>query len=318
MQAFNGNQALKDEMVGRVRTQWAAGKLVAAAVLCWDDENALYSVNGALAETSDADEFVARTGIPLELALLCESTLSLNAVAVPDKSKKVGFAVVHDPALDPAVSEWLAAIRPGADLESVVPKFMVFFLDFVLSDQFAQREFITAEVRSAAEKILANWKRELAGQAIDAKAWRELRGDAVEATERIGQPWAYPVSHFVETMPWPVASMVKEFNQPFMFLTGNLMSFLQSPYQAEEDQKLAELALKGHLMSRELDRAGKGGREEFEALVEANPDIKEAMSWYSDEARNARVKRGQQRAFASTTPLVKQFMDKLTELIRQA
>lgn len=318
MQAFNGSQALKDEMVGRVRSQWAEGRLVAGGGLLWDDEKGLYSLNAALAETSDGDQFVARTGIPLEVALLCESTLVLNTVTVVDKSKKIGYAVVHDPALGTAVTDWLDAIRPGSDLQGVVPKFMVDFLDYVLSDGFAQRQFIPAEVRDAAEKILAHWKLELSGQAVDAKAWRQLRGEAVKATERTNQPWAYPISHFVETMAWPLTSMTSEFRQPYMFVTGSLLSFLQVPYHAEEDQKLSELALKGHLTMRDLDRVGKSTPEDRQAMLDANPDIKEAMTWYSDADRNARVKSAQQRAFAATTPLILQLMAKLVQFIKEA
>lgn len=318
MQAFNGNQATKDEMVGRVRAQWLAGKLIAGGGLLWDEENALHSLNGALAETADADEFEARTGISLDVALLCESTLALNSVAIKDRSRKVGYSVVHDPALDGVATEWLEAIRPGADLQSVIPKFMVHFLGFVLSDGFAQRDFVPAEVRDVAGKILANWKLELAGQVVDAKSWRQLRGEAVKATEHIGEAWAYPISHFVETMAWPLPSMTREFRQPFMFITGNLLSFLQVPYQVEEDRKLSELALLGHLKMREQDRSGRTAPEDRQALLDANPDIKEAMTWYSDEDRNARVKSGQRKAFAATTPVVRQFMEKLVQFIKEA
>lgn len=318
MQAFNGNQALKDEWVGRVRAQWAAGKLVAGGGLLWDAEKSLFSINGALAETADAAEFESRTGIPLDVAMLCESTLALNAVAVKDKSKAIGFASIHDPALDVAVTAWLDAIRPGADLQSVIPKFMVYFLGYVLSDDFAQRDHVPADVRAVAQKILNNWQSELSGQTVDAKSWRQVRSEAVQASEQITQAWAYPIAHFVETMAWPLPTMTQEFRQPFMFITGNLLSFLQSPYQVEEDKKLAELALLGHLKMREQDRVGKTAPEDRQALLDANPDIKEAMTWFSDDERNARVKRGQQKAFAATTPVIQQFMDKLVEFIKEA
>lgn len=318
MQAFNGNQALKDELIGRVRAQWAAGQLVAGGGLLWDKERSLFSINGALAETADVAEFESRTGIPLDVALLCESTLALSAVAVKDKTRKIGYASVHDPALDGAVTAWLDAIRPGADLQSVIPKFMVYFLGFVLSDAFPQRDHVPAEIRAVAEKILTHWKSELNGQTVDAKSWRQVRNEALQASEQITQAWAYPMAHFVETMAWPLPTMTREFRQPFMFITGNLLSFLQSPYQVEEDKRLAELALLGHLKMREQDRVGKTTPEDRQALLDANPDIKDAMTWFSDDERNARVKQGQQKAFAATTPVVQQFMDKWVEFIREA
>lgn len=318
MQAFNGNQALKDELVGRVRAQWAAGQLVAGGGLLWDEEKSLFSINGALAQTADAAEFESRTGIALDVALLCESTLALSVVAVKDKTKKIGYASIHDPALDSAVTAWLDAIRPGADLQSVIPKFMVYFLEFVLSNDYAQRDYVPADVRAVAQKILNNWKSELGGQTVDAKTWRQVRGEAVQASEQITQAWAYPIAHFVETMAWPLPTMTKEFRQPFMFITGNLLSFLQSPFHVDEDKRLSELALLGHLKMREQDREGKTAPEDRQALLDANPDIKEAMTWFSDDERNARVKRGQQKAFAATTPVVKQFMDKLVTFIKEA
>lgn len=318
MQAFNGSHDLKNEMTERVRTLWADGRLVAGGALLWDAEKALYSINGALAQTTDAEVFEARTGIALDLALLCESVLVLNAVAVKDKSKAIGFTVVHDPALDGAVTAWLEAIRPGADLAGVIPKFMVHFLGLVLGDTFPQRDQIPPDVRHVAAQILENWRSELSGQVIEARTWRQLRSDAVKATENVQQPWAYPISHFVETLAWPLASVTKEFRQPFMFLTGNLLAYLQVPYQADEDKRLAELALKGHLTMHHMDREGRNKPEDRQAMLDADPAIKEAMSWYADDVRNARIKAAQQRAFVATTPWVQQLMDSLVQFIREA
>lgn len=318
MQAFHGSQALKNEMVSRVRSLWADGKLVAGGALLWDDEKALYSINGALAQSSDAEVFQTRTGIPFDLAMLCESVLVLNSVAVKDKSAPIGFKVVHDPVLDAAVTGWLEAIRPGADLDSVIPKFMVFFLGLVLSDPFPQRDHIPADIRRVAEQILKHWQVELSGQTVDARVWRQLRAEAVKATETVQQPWAYPIAHFVETLAWPLTSVTKELRQPFMFLTGNLLSFLQTPYQADADKHLAEMALKGHLTMHHMDREGKNRPEDRQAMLDANPAIQEAMSWYADDVRNARIKMAQQQAFVATTPHIQRLMDRLVQFIGEA
>ena len=72
MQAFNGDAALKAQMIESVRPRWESGALIPCAILKWSPEQHAYSLSAGLIESSDADEFERRTGIPVEFATFCE------------------------------------------------------------------------------------------------------------------------------------------------------------------------------------------------------------------------------------------------------
>src|SRR6187399_1471413 len=93
LQAFHGDADLKSQMISRVRSLDAAGKLMTMGVLRWDQQQSLYSFNGALAETADQQEFVRRTGIPSELADLVESTVAMNSISMPNKDRPFGIEI---------------------------------------------------------------------------------------------------------------------------------------------------------------------------------------------------------------------------------
>ena len=319
MNAFKGDAHLKSEMLDRVRSKSDAGQLITASVLRWMPDQSLFSVCGALVESGDNDVFVERSGIPIALALLCEGIVGMTTVTIPDKSRAIGYEFRGHPELNRFALEWLDAVRPGADLSGVLPRYMVEFLAFMLSADFDQAPFISPAMRLVAERILANWTRELAGETIDQKSWRGLRADAVAATEMISEAWAYPIAHFIETLAWPVRDVAGEFMQPYSFVCTNWLAFVQRPYLAEEDRRIAELSLKGHLLAKqEEERTGPLSTEAYSALLDANPDIKAAMMFHTDPVTNARVKEGQLRAFEATVPRMRRLMDRLLALIAAA
>jgi len=319
MQAFHNDPALKAEMLKRVHSMLDAGQLIAAAVLRWMPEQSVYSYSGALVESGDNQVFEERSGIPALAALLCEATVAVSVIQIPDESRNLGYEFRTDADVSRFALQWIEAVRPGADLSKVVPQFMIAFLEFMLSSDFEQSAYISSGMRTAAEGILANWQSEFAGVAIDPKAWRVLRNEAVKVTENGQEAWSWPIAHFIETMAWPLKDISGEFQNPFMFVCGNWLAYLQRPFLAEEDRDISELTLKGHLLLRaEEERKGSVTPEEYQALLDANPDIKWAMTYRTDPVASARVKDGQTRAFAATTPRLRMLMNQLLKFIEAA
>ncbi|WP_457325679.1 hypothetical protein [Roseateles sp. P5_E11] len=319
LEAFHGDASLKAEMIGRVRSMDADGKLLVMGVLHWDDEKSLYSFNGALAQTEDREEFIKKTGIPIELAQIVESTVALNTVSLPSKDAPFGLEFRSDEETRRYAAGWYESVRPGADLSGVMPKYMTYFLEFVLGSEFDLKEYISSAMRSAGERILANWKAELAGEKTDPKVWRAIRAEAVAANAGYDAAWTYPLAYFIETFAWPVRDMVAEFGQPYGFLCGNWLAFTRRPHFDEVDRMNSELSLKGFLLSDRLEKEGKGGQEEMQAMLDANPDIKRAMMLNSvDPEGYANYRQAQLRAFPATTPRVKKLLDQLVTFISEA
>ena len=71
--AFHGDSKLKTDMVDRVRVKWTQRLAFPLSYLKWRTDGGIVSLSGTLAETQVPEQFVERTGLPLELATLCET-----------------------------------------------------------------------------------------------------------------------------------------------------------------------------------------------------------------------------------------------------
>jgi hypothetical protein len=317
MKAFHNDAALKARLVERVRALWENGELFSAGILRWMPEQKAFSIGGALAETGDNDEFEKVTGIPIQLALLCENLVAVTTVMFEDKSKPPGYDFVTDKDIRRFEMEWLDAIRPGADLSGVLPQFMAFYLETLLAPDFAMAKNIDPAVRAVGERILEKWRAELAGQTVDPATWRAIRNDAVKASEAVTDPWCYPIAYFMETLAWPVSDVVGEFGQPFGYLTANWINILRRPYYVEEHRNRGELSLVGFRKMVDAENEGVTGEEAIQKFLDTIPEIKKAMMPLPPE-ETLRYKKDQVRAFESTTPPIRRMMDRMLKLIEAA
>ena len=135
--AFHGDSASKAAMVDRVRAKWAQGHVFPLPYLKWRTDGGMVSLSGALAETQVPQEFVERTGLPVELASLCEGLVFSGAEFSEDNNAHRGLATRGGESILAFAMEWLDAIPVGADLGGVVPRFMHGFLASVLEPGFA-------------------------------------------------------------------------------------------------------------------------------------------------------------------------------------
>jgi hypothetical protein len=235
-QAFGGNPATKIEMIEPVLAQWNARALVPDANFQWESAEHPNSISGALAKTRDRSEFEQRTGIPADLALLCELLLATGVRKSETQDKSTGFSLEADDAVFAFGTEWLDAIRPGANLSMVVPQFARHCLDRLLKPDFDLATHVSSDIRDAGCEILSLWDRELAGENTTRRDWRGIQRAAMLAAANDTDPWGYRVGAFIEAIAWPVRSVAREFVglfDPFLF---NWLMYLETPFMTDEEK----------------------------------------------------------------------------------
>lgn len=315
MNAFNSDAKLKETLIESVRERWSNGQLVPCAILKWVPDMGFYSLNSALIESEDAQLYEQRTGIPVTLALLCESMVTMAVVTTPDASKPAGSAFHLQPPMRSFGIEWLEAIRPGADLDSVLPAFMARYLVWFLSPGYALGEHIEPAVRLAAERILALWQLELAGERPEDKAWREVRKAAVQASEACTDPWCYDLATAVESLAWPADDIRVEFKQFFMIILGQLSAFQRQPYLHPDDQANTVAMFEAMRALTAAEAEGPMDQATTQALFDSRPDWSRALAGRLDPAILDRVRAAKLAAQEATDRPIRQLMDSMLELL---
>lgn len=318
LQAFHGDAALKATLIDSVRDRWAARKLLPATILKFDTENQLYSLGGALADTQDIGEFVEKTGVPHELAMLCEALVGAGVEVAGQPGTPPTFTLEGADDTLAFGLQWLEAIKPGADLTKVVPSFIVQFLAYSLSPEFSLAPHIEPASRAVAERILAAWRLEQAGTPIDGKEWRAIRRQAQAAAAEISDPWGEPYRAFIEGLGWPVSGLGSEFVAMFRALATTWMAAIQQPFLDEEDQKIQVLMMVGWKRYAKALGDHPDDEEAAQGVLDAHPEEKAAMMTMGDPVIRARLRVGKARAVGAIAPVLRTQMEELLRLIRAA
>lgn len=316
--AFQGDPARKAEMVGRVRSKWTQRQVVPMAYLKWRTDGGMVSLSGTLAETQVPEQFIERTGLPVELGALCEGLVHAGAGFSEDESAPFGLAMRGDEAILAFAMAWLDAIPVGADLGGVVPRFMHSFLGSVLAPDFAMSAHVSPAVRTCAERILGLWERELSGVQVVPKEWRSLRADALRASEDPGDPWGYAVSELVESLAWPARGLAPEFVPIFQVFMKELSQFLLAPYLSNEDRDILTQSMVG---LRELSRAHRDPQSSqlpTEMLLGREQHAKHAVRTLMQAETQARINAAKQQAQSESDGVLRRQMDSLRKLIEDA
>ena len=318
MQAFHGDAELKARLVDPLRPQWAANELIPASILKWDTENKVYSLCAAMIKDQGNDQFEQQTGIPFEMAMLCEALILSNIEVVGDPTNPKGFAMDGSKEIMSFGMEWLDAVRPGADLSGVVPGFMVQLFSTLLAADFVLAKHIEPRVRAAVAGVLALWKREMAGDAVTPKEWSSVRRAAVEASEACSDPWCFPIAGMVETLAWPLLGIAPEFVSIFQSFTFTWLGYLQGPFLSEEDRATQEHELAGGMRMAKAGRNSELDEAAAMALLDEVPDQKRAMFAKMDPVYRERVRAAKRQARVATDPVVRRQMDLMLTLIKAA
>lgn len=312
--AFHGDPARKAVMVDRVRAKWGQQRIFPLPYLKWRTDGGMVSLSGALAETSVAEEFVERTGVPLELATLCESLTYCGAEFTEDKNAPGGLAVLGGESILAFAIEWLDAIPVGARLDGVVPGFMRGFLAGLLEPNFAMAAHLSPAVRACAQRILDLWECEFLGTPVAPKEWRSVRAEALRAADDRGDPWGLPMAELVESLAWPQRSLAAEFVPIFQVFVKEFRQFLAMPFLSRDDQQLVTQSLLGF---REVIRAQRDpelSQLPFETLLKRQPATVAIMK----PEMQARLDAARRQAQPAPDEALRQQMDRLLDLIRAA
>ena len=315
-QAFSGRPAVKTQMLEPVRQQWNARALAADAALNWNSDGQPNSISGTLARTQDRDEFEQRTGIPADLAQLCEQLIAAGARKIDAPDTRAGFSLEASDAVLEFGTEWLDAIRPGADLSLIVPQFARHCLDTMLKPDFVLAGHISPDLRDVGCQILSFWDRELAGQSTARSDWRGVQRAAMLATAKDTSAWGYRVATFLEAVAWPVRSVSREFAglfEPFLF---NWLMHLEAAFMTDEERMDREHLLLGWkaMATAPRDEAGNIDFDPLESLPESSRVIS------SDHIMRTmdRAKAVREAARSRKDEVIRDLMNTVLALIRGA
>lgn len=317
IRTFLGDAVLRAATLKRVRDRWGARQAVPFIYLKWSPNSNFASLAGIIAETQDPKEFVARTGIPLELALLCETLINAGISFVDDENVPLGFVMHGDEAIWSFGIEWLDAIAVDEDVSDVVARFLPIFLERIVSDDFPLSVHVEPEVRAAAREIMSLWTRELRGEVLPRQEWRTLRASALHATEASGAPEGYPVAELIESLSWPLASIATEFPAICQKFLHSYLQVLAARFLPERDRTDWLKCLVG---ARELSRARGGARfaaASEEDILDHFPQIKRAMLAMQQPEAVSRMDAAKQRARPLLTPFLREQMDAILILLRR-
>jgi len=317
LRAFLGDPALKAETLKRVREGWEARQIIPLIYLKWSANNNFASLAGTIAETQDPVLFVVRTGITLELALLCETLINAGISFEDAKDTPFGFVMRGDDAIWSFGTEWLDAIDVDQDVSDVVARFLPTFLEHILLDEFALSAQIEPGVRAVAQEIIGSWTRELRGEPVSRQEWRHVRANALGASEVGGDPEGYLVAELVESLPWPLAGIATEFPVICQKFLHSYLQVLAAPFLPEQDQcdRLAFLA-----GARELSRARASPQfagDSDEQILRHFPKLKRAMLAMDLPEAVARMEAAKRKARPLMTPFLRAQMNALLALLRK-
>jgi len=317
LRAFLGDPALRAETLKRVREKWEARQITPFIFLKWSTKNPIASLAGTIAETQDPEQFVARTGITLELALLCETLINAGITFVDDTEAPLGFVMRGDDAIWAFGTEWLDAIEVDDDVSDVVTRFMPAFLSQILSDDFPLSPQTASGVRAVAHEIIDLWTRELGGEIVSRQEWRAVRANALRASETSGDPEGYPVAELVESLPWPLTSIAVEFPVICQKFLNSYLQVLAVRFLPEQDQIDWIKCLVG---ARELSRARGDARfadASDEDILNHLPRVKRAMLATQQPEAVSRMDAAKQRARPLMVPFLREQMDTILTLLRR-
>ena len=313
--AFHGDTVRKAEMVDRVRAKWSQGQVFPLPYLKWRTDGGMVSISGTLAQTQIPEQFVERTGLPVELAALCEGLVYSGAEFREDKAAPFGLAMRGSEAILAFAIEWLEAIPVGADLGDVVPRFMHGFLAGVVAPDFAMEAHLSPSVRTSAERILGLWTREMDGVQVAPKEWRGVRADALRASEDDRDPWGYGVTELVESLAWPARGLAPEFVPIFQIFGKELRDFLAAPYLGSEDREIMTRSSLGLRAVTRAQRDPELSGLSTETLLERDPQARQAVLAFMQADTQARLNAAKQQARPQSDRMLRQQMDSLRRLI---
>jgi len=179
--AFYGDEALKKSVIDRVREHAAADRIRAFGNTSpvFDAESGACSLIGAALHGIDLDRYEGTYGIPAHVALLEEFVHTFISEEVTAEDGSTYYSLRGATGEYPL--QWLDAIPPGADLQSVTPRFLHGFLIDLIDAPLPFGGAVADDIKPAVRSLAALHAREAAGDMPSAALWKAAR-EAVAAT----------------------------------------------------------------------------------------------------------------------------------------
>lgn len=210
--AFHGDAALRDAVVERVRGHINAERILSSGSNgpLSDPEHQRYSLMAAALESTDIPRYEDTLGIPAEAARVAELVHGVSMREV-DVDGQPQYHLRGVSRLYPV--EWLLAIPLGADLGTLVPRFIHWYLADIVSVPFLYQANPSPEARAVVERIAFLHLRQANGDPPTAEQWKEARAATGEALPRARSSGEKPdlFSHLVmttaEMLAWPAGEL---------------------------------------------------------------------------------------------------------------
>ncbi|EGY01971.1 hypothetical protein AZA_06011 [Nitrospirillum viridazoti Y2] len=317
LRAFLGDPALKAETLSRVLEGWKARQIIPLLYLKWSSDAGVASLAGTIAQTQDPGLFVTRTGLPLELALLCEILINTGITFEDDETSPRGFVMSGDERIWSFGIEWLEAIAVDDDVSDVVTRFLPVFMKQILSDDCPLAGNIVPAVRVVAQEMLQLWGCESRGEPVPSRAWRTVRANALHASEGSSDPAGYAVADLVESLAWPSAGIATELPAISQKFLQSCLQVLAAKFLPQQDQTDW---IKSQVAHRELRRARSEAQYASlsdEDLLDHRPEIKQAILALQHPEVAARMGAAKENARTQMVPFLRQQMDGILNLLRR-
>jgi len=210
--AFYGDAALRDAVVERVGNHINNDRILSCGANgpLSDPEHQRYSLMAAALESADVQRYEGTLGIPANAARVAELVHGVSMREV-DVDGHPQYHLRGVSRLYPL--EWLLAIPLGADLGTLAPRFIHWYLTDIVSSTFLYQASASPEAHTVAERVAFLHQRQATGDPPTAAQWKQARVAAGEALARTpvqgGKPDVF--SHLVmtaaEMLAWPAEEL---------------------------------------------------------------------------------------------------------------
>ncbi len=284
--AFDGDAAVKQAIITRLKTHWATGKVTPQFKMVYKapphDET---GVMGATVESEDESEYERQLGIPAEAAYLHETLLYFcGRETMPDDPEGAPIFTLAPFAQDYPV-QWLNAIAPGANLSMLAPRFVAWTLRDLLSGGLPSQLALDPAIKAAGEGVQVLFDTAIAGGTVPPEQWTAARKAAVRATDGTADALSHTIGGFVEAAAWPLHSSVGELRGNVADLWMSLANLLQRTHMTAE-----ELARDDVLRNARMERMEAAQSPDYDpdAYLAARPALKAAVEHFMSAEGRAR------------------------------
>jgi hypothetical protein len=269
--AFHNDAAIKQSIIDRLQHHWSSGRVTPFFHMTYSEATGPCSVMGATIEGIDEAEYERQLGIPFTAAYLHENILQYCGYQPMSKnlSDSLPF-VMADFAYDYPV-QWLQTISLGADLSSLVPRFVAWLLNDLLNDNGQWVQHIDPAVQIAGMQVSALYESALAGSTVTAAQWKQARHAAVDTTNASQHKFSRKVSEFFEAIAWSPESSVNELHGHVTSLWFALRDLLEHPQMNADDIAQQDALAKA---TEEIEMASQTAGFDPHVFLKERPDIK--------------------------------------------